>query len=210
MTSKTTSVDEVSTLNARGGTTFEVRFQFHFSRNLGIQVDAIGERERTHTRTPGFFPISDDTSTGSVFANGPLRSDARSYHTVFRRRRRDLQSPRDHLRRYQQLSVHDDGDRLRHRRRLRLRWSLARPARVGLRGALPLLQVSPTSRTPGTVTSSRDTWASGSSALTSTSASGLSRAEEQDAGGGLPLASLLRSRCDQAPVLWPSRYLTSP
>ena len=69
MTSKTVSVDGFSTLDAGDGTTLDVRFQFHFNDNLGIQVEGMGERERTTFRTPGFFPISDDTSTGFVLVN---------------------------------------------------------------------------------------------------------------------------------------------
>jgi opacity protein-like surface antigen len=63
------SIDGFSTLDADQGTTFDVRFQFHFTDNIGIQVEGMTESETTKLRTPGFFPVSDDTTTGFFIVN---------------------------------------------------------------------------------------------------------------------------------------------
>jgi len=69
LSSEQVSVDGFSSLDADDGTTFDVRFQFHFNENLGIQVEGMGESERTTVRTPGFFPLSDDTTTRFFLVN---------------------------------------------------------------------------------------------------------------------------------------------
>ncbi|MBI3450555.1 MAG: outer membrane beta-barrel protein [Acidobacteria bacterium] len=69
MTSDSARLDPNQTLDAGDGTTFDVRFQFHFNDNIGIQIDAMGERESTTLREFGFLPDKQDTSTGFLFAN---------------------------------------------------------------------------------------------------------------------------------------------
>jgi len=69
LTGQTASIDGFSSLRADDGTTFDLRFQLHFTNNLGIQVEGMGERERTHLETPGFFPVSDDTTTRFFLVN---------------------------------------------------------------------------------------------------------------------------------------------
>ncbi|HZE88290.1 MAG TPA: hypothetical protein VE404_02015 [Verrucomicrobiae bacterium] len=69
MGSDTARIDPFTRLDAGDGRTFDVRFQFHFNDNIGIQIDAMGERESTTLREAGFFPDTQDTHTGFVFAN---------------------------------------------------------------------------------------------------------------------------------------------
>ena len=69
MTDKTVSLDGFSTVDSGDGTTFDLRFQFHFTENLGIQVEGMGERERNRLNTPGFVPVFDDTTTRFFLVN---------------------------------------------------------------------------------------------------------------------------------------------
>jgi opacity protein-like surface antigen len=69
MTSKTVSVDGFDALDAGDGTTFDVRFQFHFTDNLGIQVEGMGERESTRFLAFGCCVFSGDTDTRFFLVN---------------------------------------------------------------------------------------------------------------------------------------------
>jgi len=72
LSSQEVSIDGFSSLDAGDGTTFDVRFQFYFTENLGIQVEGMHESETTTLKTPGFFPFSADTDTNFFLVNALL------------------------------------------------------------------------------------------------------------------------------------------
>jgi opacity protein-like surface antigen len=58
-----------TTLDAGDGVTVDLRFRFHFSENLGLEIGGTGETERTRLRVGGVVTDSLDTEIGFLFAN---------------------------------------------------------------------------------------------------------------------------------------------
>jgi hypothetical protein len=71
LSSQEASIDGFSSVDAGDGSTFDLRFRFHFTSNLAIEVAGTAESERTHLKSGGIVTDSLDTDT-SFFAVNAL------------------------------------------------------------------------------------------------------------------------------------------